>query len=237
MSKPAKAILLVVGLALLLAIIGLLGWQSTWYSDDPGHAAASSLLEGKLVVIDPGHLGYSVGTIGAKGLTEAEVNLQVGLYLKEYLQAAGARVLLTVEHCNGSESTSSSSLSIREDLNKRVRVASNSRADLFVSIHHNATSSRMWIRNIWVNRTEVYYWHGSDEIAARKVMHRLSKKTKLKGRVQRKSLHVIRYTQTPSILIEASYLSNPLQERILRSPEKLRLEAEGIYLGIVDILG
>ncbi|MBO4515532.1 MAG: N-acetylmuramoyl-L-alanine amidase, partial [Lachnospiraceae bacterium] len=62
--------------------------------------------EGKLVrgwavppciVIDPGHGGYDPGKIGAGGLKEKDVNLSIAKLLRENLEAAGVRVILTRE--------------------------------------------------------------------------------------------------------------------------------------------
>ena len=51
--------------------------------------------QGRQILIDPGHGGYFRGAVGQGGLTEAEVNLGVALYLQGMLQWAGAEVRLT----------------------------------------------------------------------------------------------------------------------------------------------
>ena len=50
-----------------------------------------SPLQGKVIVIDPGHGGKYRGAIGKMGLKESEVNLGVALYLWGILQSAGAK--------------------------------------------------------------------------------------------------------------------------------------------------
>ena len=52
-------------------------------------------LKDRVIVIDPGHGGPERGAIGVRGITEAEVNLTVGLHLWGLLKQAGARPVLT----------------------------------------------------------------------------------------------------------------------------------------------
>lgn len=80
------------------------------------------------VVIDPGHGGEEVGARGAGGLTEKDVTLSVARRLKVALEGRlGVRVILTrdIDHAVG--------------LDQRAAVANNNKADLFISLHANAS--------------------------------------------------------------------------------------------------
>src|SRR5213593_4238235 len=55
----------------------------------------ASALAGRRIAIDPGHGGLFRGALGVNGLTEAEVNLGVALYLRGLLEARGAIVTMT----------------------------------------------------------------------------------------------------------------------------------------------
>ncbi len=63
-------------------------------SEEPA-AFDRSVLEGRRIVIDPGHGGRFRGAVGADSLSEADVNLGVALYLWGLLDEAGAEVRLT----------------------------------------------------------------------------------------------------------------------------------------------
>lgn len=82
----------------------------------------------RTVTIDPGHGGQDSGVLGAGGLAEKALALAVGRRLKTTLEARlGLRVLMT-----------------REDdrelpLDARTAVANNNKADLFISLHANAS--------------------------------------------------------------------------------------------------
>jgi N-acetylmuramoyl-L-alanine amidase len=83
------------------------------------------------IVIDPGHGGHDTGTIGPSGLHEKDVVLDVGLRLKKLLEReVGCEVIMT-----------------RSDdtfipLEERTAIANEKAADLFISIHANASRDR-----------------------------------------------------------------------------------------------
>ena len=82
----------------------------------------------KTIVIDPGHGGEEAGAKGAKGTLEKAVTLSVARRLKSALEARlGARVLLTRV----------SDGAVGPD--ERAAVANNNKADLFISLHANAS--------------------------------------------------------------------------------------------------
>ncbi len=83
------------------------------------------------IVIDPGHGGHDTGTIGPTGLKEKDVVLDVALRLKKLLEdKTGAEVILT-----RSEDTFI-------PLEERTAIANEKGADLFISIHANASRNR-----------------------------------------------------------------------------------------------
>ncbi|MDD4895069.1 MAG: N-acetylmuramoyl-L-alanine amidase [Candidatus Omnitrophica bacterium] len=93
----------------------------------------------KKIVIDAGHGGRDPGTIGKKGLKEKDVNLDIAKRLAKLLRDDGIEVVMT------------RSTDDYISLERRVAIANNSKADLFVSIHANANRVRS------LNGLEVYY--------------------------------------------------------------------------------
>lgn len=107
------------------------------------------------IVIDPGHGGHDTGTIGPTGLEEKEVVLDVGLKLRKLLeQNTACEVIMT-----------------RSDdtfipLEERTAIANEKSADLFLSIHANAS------RDETARGIETYYLNFTSspdalEVAAR----------------------------------------------------------------------
>jgi N-acetylmuramoyl-L-alanine amidase len=82
------------------------------------------------VVIDPGHGGHDPGAIG-NGLTEAELVLDVALRLERLLSnEPGLEVTLTRR------------TNVYIPLEERTAIANRQNADLFISIHANASSNK-----------------------------------------------------------------------------------------------
>jgi N-acetylmuramoyl-L-alanine amidase len=109
----------------------------------------------RTVVIDPGHGGKDPGAIGPKGLREKDITLSVGKKLGKLLKAKhGMEVIYT--------RTKDKFI----PLNKRTQLANSKKADLFVSIHTNA-SKRRGARGI-----ETYFLNWTNEDQAMKVAAR-----------------------------------------------------------------
>ncbi len=81
------------------------------------------------IVIDPGHGGYDTGTIGPHGLMEKNVCLDVALRLGRLIhkKLPGAEVIYTRK------------TDVFVPLEERTAIANQSKADLFISIHANAS--------------------------------------------------------------------------------------------------
>jgi N-acetylmuramoyl-L-alanine amidase len=83
------------------------------------------------VVIDPGHGGENPGASGAGGTLEKDVVLSIARKLKaELVNARGLQVFLTRDR------------DLDVGLDERTAIANNYKADLFVSIHANASGAR-----------------------------------------------------------------------------------------------
>lgn len=83
-----------------------------------------------VVVLDAGHGGHDEGATGPSGLREKDLVLDITRRLKRRLERRGVRVVLTRDEDRF--------LSLEE----RTAVANDARADLFLSIHANASASR-----------------------------------------------------------------------------------------------
>jgi len=104
----------------------------------------------KIVVLDPGHGGVEEGAKGPGGLLEKEATLALAKTVQEVLQRRGYRVVTT----RGSDAT--------VGLDDRAAAANAAKADVFLSIHCNAS------RAATAHGTEVYYLSldASDRAAA-----------------------------------------------------------------------
>ena len=90
----------------------------------------------KTVIIDPGHGGLYPGAHGLIS-TEKNVNLEIALKLGEAIKNAFPDV--KVVYTRTTDACSGNATNLRDDLQNRARIANESKGDLFISIHCNAT--------------------------------------------------------------------------------------------------
>lgn len=82
------------------------------------------------IVLDAGHGGRDPGAVGPNGLKEKDVTLSLAKRLKPALEEKGYKVLMT------------RSTDVYVGLEERTAIANDNGADLFISIHTNASRSR-----------------------------------------------------------------------------------------------
>ena len=124
-------------LAAALALASLAGNRT-----EPSFAEADK----KTIVLDAGHGDPDGGAIGATGSVESELNLSVAKKLKQKLEKKGFTVIMTREDENGIHSPSARGIreKKRDDMHKRLEIANESGADLFISIHMNQFSAEKY---------------------------------------------------------------------------------------------
>ncbi len=187
----------------------------------------NNVLKDKVICIDPGHGGTAATDnfrVGIDGEREEWIDLRVALILEDILINEGAKVLIT------------RTKDIEVQLKDRALLAVDNKADVFLSIHHNATADRT------ANFPIIYYHANASENQASVELAKIlalkfrEKMFNGKGNVSIASDHtifpesgtaVLRHSYgIPGVIGEASFFSNPKEEVKLKTPEYNRLEAE-----------
>jgi len=182
-------------------------------------------LKGRIIVLDPGHGGADPGAIGQTlGLKEKDINLEVARRTARLLESYGASVILT------------RSGDYDVGLYTRPQKANAVGAGIFVSIHMNANSSTL------LKGTSTYYMRSDTNGEGR-----LVKSRQLAGHIQNALLAILRLedkgtrqddfvvlreTTMPAVLIEAAFISNPEEERLMTTEQFLENAAQAIVQGI-----
>ncbi len=205
--------------------MGLANYGGHTLSSDPGElrlVASGAPLDGRLIVLDPGHGGSDFGAIGPSGTPEKTVTLAVANRLKDLLEAAGATVNMTRygdEHLG---------------LYERVAIANDLKADLLLSIHFNGSVSSS------VRGTETYYadTHPESVVLARITHNRLLADLGLPDRLMRfkREFVMVREPKMPSVLVEPAYLTNPTEEQMIRDPQFQARVAASLFESIKEFL-
>jgi N-acetylmuramoyl-L-alanine amidase len=240
-------------------------WRRVFYLHEPYRIVidvarrppGTSLRGGRAVsrvVLDPGHGGKDNGAVGPSGLKEKDVTIDIARRLAPILAAQGVQVVLT---------RSDDAFVSLEERTARANAFS---ADLFVSIHCNASESK------GRRGVEAYILDSTrDEIAARVAARenattqaasaelasilgsmRLADEARasvrfaqlldraaiaalqmkyadvVDGGVHTAGFYVLVGARMPSVLFEASYLSNPTEEQRLAGDEYRQLLADSL---------
>ena len=182
------------------------------------------------IYVDQGHNPSNPNT-GAEwyGLREQDVTYRVGQELYQLLTdnpAFTARLSRPTPETQLGTSNATS-------LSTRTNQANTWGADLFVSLHTNASLDTS------ANGAEslVYRIPSTAAEIARSIQSSLTSLTGLRNRgvVARPGLYVLRKTKMPAVLVEMGFLSNPSEAALLN--QNPGLFAEGIYQGIVAYYG
>ena len=204
------------------------GYRTRWSGNDlifevrrPPHIDKDSPLEGRRIVVDPGH--PPAGAMGPSGFREAQANLAIALKLRELLQAEGATVIMT--------RTTDSAV----DLWPRVKLADTVNAELLVSIHNNALPDGL---NPFSNSgASVFYNQPRSVPLAMAVQRALVRRLGIRDLgVSRGDLALVRPTWMPSVLTEGLFMMLPQQEAALRSEAGQAMYAQAVFDGIETFL-
>lgn len=179
-------------------------------------------LQNRIIVIDPGHGGKDPGTVFSS-YSEKAITLKVSTLVKQKLEAAGAKVLMT--------RTGDTFPSLQD----RVDFTNANYGEIFVSIHVNSAT------NTSAQGTETYYaistgdMHQEDIDLATFVNNQIVKNLDMKNRgVKEQQYYVIRNQIIPAILVELGFLTNDSDRNKLTNDRYVELYAQSIYNGILE---
>jgi N-acetylmuramoyl-L-alanine amidase/putative methionine-R-sulfoxide reductase with GAF domain len=208
------------------------------------------------IVVDAGHGGWDLGTVGKRGLLEKDLVLEIAQRLGKLLQTRlGTEVVYTRQDDN------------YIPLDQRAEIANTSQADLFVSVHANY-SDLPSARGVETYYTNFFSAPGSKDapkdsgsatnntasplLSPADLHDRIEQSRRLAASVQRSlygtlsvqnpglrdrgikeaSFVVLTESAMPGILAEVSFVSSPTDEQKLRSDGYRERIAEALYKGI-----
>ena len=226
MKKWYKRFGVATGIIVLLFIINYkFAIDSSW---DAWHLP----LSGQVIVIDPGHGGADGGAVG-NNIVEKDIALKISLKLRDYLQEAGALVIMTRETDTDLASEGTKGLSNRkaEDLRKRVELINEGSHHLFVSIHLNAIPSSQW------SGAQTFYnpVNEKSEALSRFIQDEIKRNLENTNRLAKNmdSVYLLREAEIPGSLVEVGFLSNPTERELLNTDTYQNKVAASIYQGII----
>jgi len=191
-------------------------------------------LSGKIIIVDPGH-GYPDPGAGPEGAFEKDIAFNISLLLRDYLQEAGALVILTREDDNDLADKDLKGYSKRktQDLLRRVELINKSDGDLLVSVHLNSLPSSRW------SGAQTFYYPRFEENKQLAKLIQKEMEINLENTVRHAKainhVYVLKEADMPSVLIEAGFLSNPGEREQLKTKAYQDKIAASIYQGILRL--
>ncbi len=216
-------------------------------------AATAESATAPVVVVDPGHdlranpqtepIGPGSSTLKIKdgggtrgvvsGLTEAELNLRVGLRLRALLERAGVQVVMTRTRNAGASMGNIA----------RARIANRAGARLFLRIHADGLGDRSArgthtlhpaLRRGWTD--DVY---APSKRAARVVQGELVRALGFpdRGLNERGDFTGFNWADVPVILVEMGFMTNPTDDRLLATSAYQQRAAVGLCRGALRFVG
>lgn len=216
----------------ILVLSLLFGW---WLYHEPliqTNLPLGSTISGKKIVIDAGHGGIDPGTRSKAGMLEKDINLDIALKLKRHLAMAGVYcVMIRETDRDFSNSNEDFSTKKRRDLHYRTRVADQSGADLFLSIHANSFSQSIY--------RGAQTFHEKSDLDSKHLAEAIQKQLVMRLKPNRRRAKVGDYrvlndTNMPGVMIEVGFLSNPAEAKLLEDENYRERIAKAIFLGVVD---
>ncbi len=235
MDKTSKIIIKICIFSMILSITALLLCMMFNYVDK--NKKTSTLpTEKPVIIIDAGHGGEDGGASSEDGLKEKDLNLDVALTLGKMLEANGVTVIQTrtedkmlyTEYKKGSLKM--------QDLKNRLQISKQNDNSIFISIHMNKFSEEKY------SGLQVFYSQNSEESAvlANKIQSNVKEYLQNDNDRETKrassNIYLLDNIETPAVLIECGFLSNP-NECTKLSNEDYRKELAGvIYSSVVEFL-
>lgn len=216
-------------LALLLLLTPCIAYQA--YHRFPAvraQEAIPSKTTASIIVLDAGHGGYDSGGVSVDGVYEKDLTLAITLKLGTMLEAQGYRVVYT-------RTTDSVSWPAdnKQDLASRVAIAQKAQADLYLSLHLNASVYGDGARGFEI------YTDGRNTLttplaaAIEENFSALSYTTNRGSKTTSdRSLYVIDKNEVPALLLELGFLTDSQDMAYLQDSAFQQRLAQAIADGI-----
>lgn len=197
-------------------------------------ADAAQAQENPVVVIDAGHGGNDPGKVGVDGSLEKNINLQIAMRLKDYLEQSDVQVVMTREEDTGLY-TSDDTKKKMADMQNRCKLINEAKPELVVSIHQNSYHEE------GVSGGQVFYY--KDSVQGKKLAEILQKRfTYVLGDANRRqakangNYYLLLHVKSPIVIAECGFLSNRKEAMLLQQEEYQDKLAWTLHMGIMEYL-
>mgnify|MGYP004682316925 FL=1 len=186
----------------------------------------------KTVIIDPGHGGIDVGTVGIDGSLEKNINLSISLDLYDYLMVSGINTVLTRD--GDYEVYKVGEKRTKSDLYNRMDFINSVPDSILISIHQNHfENEEEWGTQVWFSPNDEISPTLADKIL-QSVKKNIQPENKRENKVSDNSYYILYKAQKPSVMVECGFVSNKNENNKLQDKEYQKDMAYSILAGICE---
>lgn len=230
-AENFKTLIRVTAALLIMTSVYFLMYQKTEQTNSRGVISNNKKT---CVIIDAGHGGADPGKVGINGALEKDINLEIAMKLKQFLEMADVEVILTRDSDKGLYDDDSSNKKV-QDMKRRVEIIESVKPDVTVSIHQNSYHEE------YVHGAQTFYYKGSERSKAlaekiqQVLLNEVDKENKRVAKAN-DSYYLLKKTSVPIVIVECGFLSNSEEAQKLNSDYYQEKLAWAVHLGILQYI-
>lgn len=186
-----------------------------------------------VVVVDCGHGENDPGKVGVNDVLEKDINLKIGKIVEKKLKKKNFKVVMTRTEDKILADEESNNKKA-QDMKARVALINETKPFLAVSVHQNS------YHDADVRGAQVFYSsHSAEGEAAARFMQEALLSVDSGNTRQAKpndNYYLLKRTETPTIIVECGFLSNPQEAALLTDGEYQEKIADAIVEGVEKYL-
>ena len=190
------------------------------------------------IVLDAGHGGVDAGAIGVNGILEKDINLNITLMLKDMLISCGYDVVLTRDKDESKHDPDITKIPRfkKSDMKNRLEIITKNPSSITISIHQNTFSSKKQ------NGAQIFYSENnplSKELAQKiqdSFKNNLQPDNKREIKPAKGDYFLLKQSQTPIVLAECGFLSNPEEASLLSTEDYQSKVAFTLFCAIINFM-
>ncbi|MDR1240781.1 MAG: N-acetylmuramoyl-L-alanine amidase [Oscillospiraceae bacterium] len=192
------------------------------------------------LILDAGHGGEDGGAVGAGGVVEKNINLDISLKTKELFEIFGAEVIMTREKDKAIYDGEAKRLrqKKRSDLRNRLKIIEKNSDDktVFVSIHQNKFPDSKY------SGTQIFYSTNnpsSEELALsvrEKIVSAIQPENEREIKPATSKIFLLNNAKIPAITVECGFISNEEEAKKLVDENYQSQMAMSIFCGVNNFI-
>ena len=197
---------------------------------------AALLGSGTTVVLDAGHGGEDGGATGVSGTSEAALNLEISLRVRDLLRLCGVQVSMiretdTAVYSDGCRTIAEKKVS---DIKNRASTVNQTEQPLLLSIHQNSMPQHPAVHGAQVFSNPQEPAAGLAQSIQQALNLTVNTGNEKTAKAIGDSVYLMKHITCPGVLVECGFLSNSHEAQLLRQPEQQKRLVAAIVAGYLN---